>query len=367
MHAKVSRAHFLKALAHQQNVVERKTTVPILSHVLLEFSLDKTVKITGTDLELTVVETLEADVKKEGFVTLSAHLLYDIIRKLPEESEITLEEASGHVFIRSSFSTFKLPTLAVSDFPPVTQHKPTHTFTLTGLELRRLVDQTRFAISTEEARSYLNGIYLHADSDNLKVVATDAHRLALSWISLPSGAKNMEGIILSRKSVNEIRKLSDTDTDFKISISQAQAAFQVGSVTLYSRLVQGQFPDYHPAIPKGNNCIVTLDTRTFESAVDRVSMVSQYDKVRTIKLQFDAGRLILSAQATDSGFGQEEMPVEYVGDPLEIGFNARYILDVVQQIKGKQMQFCFGNAVNPALIKDQEDDHVLYVLMPMRV
>ena len=201
------------------------------------------------------------------------------------------------------------------------------------------------------------------------MVATDAHRLALSWLPLPPDAHGIEGAILSRKTIQELSKIitESDEGEIKVSFSNAQVAFQIQDLTLYSRLVQGTFPNYQQAIPKDNKRILTLDTRAFEEAVDRVSMVSQYDKVRTIKLHIEKSKLNLSARGSDNGFGCEEIAIQYDADPFEIGFNARYVLDVLKQIKSKNFQISFGQPPVPAVVKDLDDEDVLYVLMPMRV
>lgn len=369
MHIRLEKSAFLKALSHQQSVVERKTTVPILSHLLLEATFDGRIKLIGTDLELTVVEIVPATVQQEGSIALSAHLLYDIVRKLKEGTPIDLELAANQtsVLLRCSPSQFTLQALPVSDFPLMTHHQPTHNFVLTGGEMRRLIDQTRFAMSTEEARYYLNGVYMHAFEGDLRAVATDAHRLALTWLPLPPYTEGLEGAILSRKTITEVRKLIEKDDIVvEISLSSSQMAFRVGDVTLYSRLVKGTFPDYQRAIPQGNNRVIDIETRLFAEAVDRVSMLSP-DKTKAIKMHVHAGNITFSAQSAENGFACEDIPVSYTGEAIEMGFNARYVLDVVQQIKGDTFQIHVNDATIPAIVKDSKDENALYVLMPMRI
>jgi DNA polymerase-3 subunit beta len=369
MHIRLDKTSFLKALSHQQSVVERKTTVPILTHILMEATFDGQVKLVGTDLELTVLERIPSVVQREGSTTISAHLLHDIVRKLKDGAPIDLELAADQntLILRCPPSQFTVQTLPVSEFPAMTQHTPIHTFALTGGELRRLIDQTRFAMSMEEARYYLNGIYLHTLGGDLRAVATDAHRLALSWLPLPPHTEGFPGAILSRKTILELRKLLDhDDVIVDISLSASQMAFRMGDVTLYSRLVKGTFPDYQRAIPQGNNHMIQVETALFSEAVDRVSMIMP-DKARAIKMRAHEGCITFSAQNTDNGFACEDIPAQYQGAPIEMGFNARYVLDVVQQIKGETFQIHVNDGTIPAIVKDLKDENALYVLMPMRV
>ncbi len=368
MHIRLEKSSFLKVLAHQQSVVERKTTVPILTHVLMEATADGRVKLTGTDLELTVVESVPADVRQEGAVTLSAHLLYDITRKLKDDSPIDLELSPNNTLsLRCSPSQFTLPVLPVADFPLMTQHQSMHSFALTGGELHRLIDQTRFAMSTEEARYYLNGIYFHILEGNLRAVATDAHRLALSWLPLPPHTEAFPGAILSRKTIAEVRKLIDhEDTVVDISLSASQIAFRLGDLTLYSRLVKGTFPDYTRAIPQNNDRVIQVETQLFAGAVDRVSMITDA-KVRAIKMNIHPNGITFSAQNTENGSACEDIPATYGGDVLEMGFNARYILDVIHQLKGDIFHIHVSSEDVPAIIKDPKNESALYVLMPMRI
>ena len=369
MHIRLEKSAFLKALSHQQSVVERKTTVPILTHILLEGTFDGRIKMIGTDLELTLVDIVPATVHQEGAIAISAHLLYDIVRKLKDGSPIDIELAANQssILLRCPPSQFTLQTLPIAEFPLMTQHQPTHNFILTGGEMRRLIDQTRFAMSTEEARYYLNGVYMHAVNGDLRAVATDAHRLALTWLPLPPHTEGLEGAILSRKTITEVRKLIEKDdVVVEVSISPSQMAFRVGDVTLYSRLIKGTYPDYQRAIPQGEKRIIQIETHLFAEAVDRVSMLSP-DKTKAIKMHVHAGGITFSAQSADSGFACEDIPATYTGEPLEMGFNARYVLDVIQQIKGDTFQIHVEDATIPAIVKDSKDENALYVLMPMRI
>lgn len=373
MHVVLEKGPFLKALTHQQSVIEKKTTIPILSHVMLtaEKNLHESngyLTLTGTDLELSLVEKIPAHIKKSGSVAVSAHTLYDVVRKLKEGAPIELELTENHILaLTCPPSQFTFPTLPLTDFPAMTSQELPHKFTLPSGDFRQLIDQTRFAMSTEEARYYLNGIYFHRANDDLRAVATDAHRLALSWLPVPVAAEEIPGIILSRKTIHEIRKLIDgIDQDLQVALSEKQISFSLGSVLFYSRLIEGQFPDYHKAIPKNNERMVSVNASALAEAVDRVSMVSN-EKSRVIKMQVSSNCITLSANSPENGYAHEDLVVAYEGETLEMGFTARYVLDVAQQMKGDLLHIYLGEAGSPALIKDPKDEQALYVLMPMRV
>ncbi len=370
MHIHLDRAPLLKALQYQQGIVDRKVAIPILSHLLLKTTDDGHVEVVGTDLELTLVQKIPViDVKEPGSITVSAHLFYDIVRKYPEDAPIvlTLDKETNLLSLMCGMSEFHVPTLPEEGYPSLDDHQAAHTFSLSGKEIKRLIDQTRFAMSGEESRFFLNGIYLHAEDNYLKAVATDAHRLALSWVPLPSGADGLKGAILSRKTVAELRKIVDSD-DLVVSaeFSQTRVAFSYDNTKFFARFVNGTFPQYDKAIPQANPSTLKIDTRLFREAVDRVSVISSGDKIRGVRLHVEKGVMSLSSKGADSGSAEEEVSVDYEGTPFSISFNARYVLDAVHQIKGDVFFFHFKDAQTPVVLKDVADDKVLYVLMPVR-
>jgi DNA polymerase-3 subunit beta len=367
----IERAQLLKALNHIQSVVERRNTIPILSNVLLQAD-GGTLSMTATDMDLAIVEKVSADISASGATTAPAHMLYDIIRKLPDGSQVELDasDADGRqIEIRAGRSRFTLPTLPTDDFPVMTGGEMSHSFGLSGAELRSLVDRTRFAISTEETRYYLNGIFVHVPEDGavMRGVATDGHRLARVELPSPEGSAGMPGIIIPRKTVGELRKLiDDVDGFIDVSLSETKIRFAFGGAVLTSKLIDGTFPDYERVIPVGNDKIVAIATKEFAEAVDRVSTIAT-EKMRAIKMNVSSGLLTLSATAQDAGAAVEELEVSYSNDPIEIGFNARYLLDVAQHIESGQAEFAMADAASPTVVRDVEDDSALYVLMPMRV
>lgn len=367
MKISIERAALLKALGHVQNVVERRNTIPILSNVLIDTN-ENNITLVATDLDIEVSEAAIATVSAPGQVTAPAHTLYDIARKLPDGSQVNLQvNSDGRLDIDAGRSHFTLPLLPSSDFPKMTADGFTHSFVLKAPELIRLIDKTKFAISTEETRYYLNGIYIHAQNGKLRAVATDGHRLALAEMDLPDGAEGLPGIIMPRKTIAEIRRLIDgSDADIAISISEAKVRFHFNSAIITSKLIDGTFPDYERVIPKGNDKELTIDNKVFANAVDRVATISA-EKSRSIKVVLSQDSLSLTVNNPESGNAHEDIVVDYNSDPLEIGFNAKYLLDVAGQIEGRDVVFLLDNPAAPALVKDTEDANALFVLMPLRV
>lgn len=368
----IERAALLKSLAHVQSVVERRTTIPILSNVMMEADGGK-LSLTATDMDLAVVEKVAADIGGGGATTAPAHTLYDIVRKLPEGAQVELAYGGEgeRLTLTAGRSRFTLSCLSTDEFPVMSSGELPHGFGLPAGELRSLIDRTGFAISTEETRYYLNGIYLHVtESDGvavLRAVATDGHRLARVEMPRPEGADGMPGVIVPRKTVNELRKLiEDTDETVAVALSDTKIRFSFDDVELTSKLIDGTFPDYERVIPEGNDKVMEVDRRTFADAVDRVSTIST-EKSRAVKVGLKDGSLVLSASSPDDGTATEELEVSYAGDPLEIGFNSRYLLDIAKQIEGDSARFAMADAASPTLVRDVADASALYVLMPMRV
>jgi DNA polymerase III subunit beta len=372
MKVTVERAELLKSLSHVHRVVERRNTIPILANVLIRADKGK-LALKATDLDLEIVETLPAEVNPAGVTTVPAHMFYEIVRKLPEGAQIVLEATGDRALmsIRAGRSRFTLQTLPESDFPDLAAGDMTHKFTLSAGDLKRLIDKTQFAISTEETRYYLNGIYLHTVGSGKKVmlraVATDGHRLAQVELAAPAGAEGMPGVIIPRKTVGEVQRLiEDNESEIAVELSQAKIRFTIGGVVLTSKLIDGTFPDYARVIPAGNDKQLEVDKREFEQAVDRVSTVSS-ERGRAVKLALSGGKLTLSVTNPDSGSATEELEVTYEADPLDIGFNSRYLLDIAAQIEGDAAVLRLADPGSPTLIEGKEAKGALYVLMPMRV
>jgi DNA polymerase-3 subunit beta len=368
----IERAALLKALAHVQSVVERRNTIPILSNVLITAQKGR-LSLAATDMDLAITEQVEATASKTGSTTAPAHTLYEIVRKLPDGAQVELEGASdgNSLTIRAGRSRFTLQCLPPADFPAMAEGDLPHRFQLPATDLKGIIDRTRFAISNEETRYYLNGIYFHSATSNgtqvLRGVATDGHRLARVEVPLPKGAAEIPGVIVPRKTVGEVRKLLDeSDGSVDIELSDTRIRFASGGVTLVSKLIDGTFPDYERVIPTGNDKVLNVPCKEFAHAVDRVSTIST-EKSRAIKLAVAKGVVTLSATSPDAGSATEEIEVEYKDSALEIGFNSRYLLDIAAQIEGEVAVLRLADPGSPTLIQDKDSKGALYVLMPMRV
>lgn len=367
----IERAQLLRSLGHVQSVVEKRNTIPILSNVLIG-AADGRLSLTATDMELEIVEATAADILSPGALTAPAHTLYDIVRKLPDGAQIEIDGSTGNsVTVRSGRSTFKLGMLPTEDFPQMSGGELPVAFELGASDLKSVIDRTRFAISTEETRYYLNGIYLHAGEAEgvpvMRAVATDGHRLARVEMPLPDGAAEMPGAIVPRKTINEVRKLiDDEEGTIRIELSETRIRFSFADIVLTSSLIDGTFPDYQRVIPSGNDKFLEVDPRRFADAVDRVSTLAT-EKGRAIKMALAPGQLTVSATSPDAGSATEELEVVYEAEALEIGFNSRYLLDITGQIDGEGCRLEIADAASPTVLRDSADGSALYVLMPMRV
>jgi DNA polymerase III subunit beta len=374
MKFKADRATLMKSLAHVQNVVEKRNTIPILANVLLAVR-DGKLTIAATDLEIALVEEIVAQTMRDGAITVPAATLYEIVRRQPDNVEIELDHPGGDapLALRAGRYATSLVGLGVDEFPKLDAGKLSHQFVLSAQELRGLIDRTRFAISTEETRYYLNGIYLHAAESEtgpvLRAVATDGHRLARVEEPLPAGAKGMPGVIVPRKTVTELRKLLDeVSSEVDVALSETRIQFAIGTLRLTSKLIDGTFPDYDRVIPRGNDKVLRVEKKDFNDAVGRVSAISA-ERHRPVKLSLAKDLLVISASSPEQGTASEELGAElidYQFGPLEIGFQARYLSDVTDQIRGK-VEFVFADGAAPTLVRDQDDQSAVYVLMPMRV
>ncbi|MGB0720667.1 MAG: DNA polymerase III subunit beta [Bdellovibrionales bacterium] len=371
MKLSIERAALLRSLSHVQSVVERRNTIPILSNVLMKAE-DGMLTLATTDMDLEINESVAANVSAAGATTAPAHTLHDIVRKLPGDSdvELSLNDEGTQMVVKAGRSQFKLSCLPITDFPEIGAGDLPTGFAIPAADLRALIDRTKFAMSTEETRYYLNGIYLHeAEHDGVQVlraVATDGHRLARFEMPLPDGAASMPGIIIPRKAIGELRKLVDEAADaITITLSENKIRFAFDHIVLTSKLIDGTFPDYQRVIPEGNDKIVEVDAKLLTSAVDRVSTISD-GKSRAVKITLHGKTMTLSASSAESGSATEDIEVNGESE-IEIGFNAKYLLDITSQIEGEGCRLTLADSGKAAIIQDNSDPSALYVLMPLRV
>ena len=350
MRATIERATLLKSLSHVQSVVERRNTIPILSNVLIEASEGGKIKLTATDLDLQVVETFAADVETPGATTVSAHTLFEIARKLPDGSQVQLHAADGRMAVNAGRARFSLATLPRDDFPTIAEGELPTSFEIPASSLIQIIDKTRFAISTEETRYYLNGIFLHVT------------------LPRPAGAENMPDIIVPRKCVAEIRKLLDESGGnvIQVDLSASKIRFTFDSVILTSKLIDGTFPDYSRVIPTANDKLLRIDPKAFSQGVDRVATIAT-EKTRAVKMALDKDKITLSVTSPENGTAAEEVSGQYSSEGFEIGFNARYLMDILSEIEGDVVELHLADASAPTLIRENDKSAALYVLMPMRV
>lgn len=367
MKATIERATLLKSLSHVQSVVERRNTIPILSNVLMDAREDGTLRLMATDLDLQVDETVPANVATAGATTISAHTFFDIVRKLPEGSQVELTASDGKMQVVAGRARFNLSTLPRDDFPVIAEGELPTRFELPAATLRQIIDKTKFAISSEETRYYLMGIFLHVADDMLKAAATDGHRLARVTVPKPDGADGMPDVIVPKKCVLELRKLLDeVEGTVEVTLSATKIRFVLGHAVLTSKLIDGSFPDYNRVIPTANDKLLKLDPGSFKAGVDRVATIAS-EKTRAVKISLDRDRVTLSVTSPENGLATEELAADYSADGLEIGFNARYLLDILGEIDGDTVEVHLADAAAPTLLRENDKSAALYVLMPMRV
>lgn len=368
----IERSLLLKSLSHVQSVVERRNTIPILANVLIS-AHEGRVSLTATDMDIDIVERVPADTATSGSTTAPAHMLYDIVRKLPDGAQVELEGGGDkeRLLVRAGRSSFTLPALPIADFPSIAADTLGHEFLLRADEFRQVIDRTRFAISNEETRYYLNGIYLHAaeskDGAVLRAVATDGHRLARMEVPQPPGADGMPGVIIPRKTVNELYRLIEGCVDdVTCALSPTRIRFSFDDIVLSSKLIDGTFPDYERVIPAGNDKKLLVPRKDFADAVDRVATIST-EKSRAVKMAMERHVLTVSASSPDNASATEEIEIDFPQPAMEIGFNSKYLLDIANQIQGEEAQFVMADSGSPTIVQDPADPSALYVLMPMRV
>lgn len=372
MEFSVFRQVLIRALGHMQSIVEKRATLPILMNVKIEVADDMVLSATNVDLEL--IEHVAADITLPGKITVPVQMLYDIVRKLPEDAEINFKQSGDQLVVSSGRAIFRLPTLPAENFPAMSGSNLTTKFQMTTGDLGHLINKTKFAIPVDDVRYHLGGIFFHiADegkSKMLTAVATDAQRMALCEMLAPSGSVEMPSVILPRRVIGELSKLLEDATvdDVSVELSDTKARFTVGSATLTSKLVDAQYPNYRVVIPKGNDKIAVLDRKQFVSAVDLVSVAS-VDKTKSVQLTFSMNKLVINASSAEAGTATQELDIEYNGDStFTILFSVKFLLDIAGQVEGDKFQMEMQDPMSPTIIKSTEKKtDALFILMPLKM
>ncbi len=370
MELKLNRDLFLKSLSHIQGIVEKKNTIPILANVLLDASNGK-ITISATDLDIIIIEVIKGEIIKEGSTTTTAQVIYDLVRKLPSGSEILIsQKTEGQLSLISAKSNFNLKCLPPKDFPITQDDVEGEALAISSSVFLKLLNKTKFAISNDETRHYLNGIYLHKTNENnqlyLSAVATDGHRLSKSRLVLDKDVA-FEPVILPKKTLFElVTILQEENSELKITASKTKIRFTINDITLISKVIDGRFPDYSKVIPTDNSNKIAVNLSSFISTIDRINSLSS-DRKGTLKLVVNKDILKLLVNDPSAGDGVEEIILSYSGPDLEIGFNSKYLIDVGGVIEDKNMMIYAKDPSSPVLIHDPADINSLHVIMPMRV
>ena len=375
MDFRVNSTELLRALSHIHGIVEVRHTLPILSNIIIT-THDNLLSLSSTNLDIFCSDDLEAEVGQNGSTSVSAATFYEIVKRLPSGSEIhaSLSEEDSTLTLKCGRSKFNLTTISPDDFPKISHDDLNIQFVLSATELKRMIDKTKFAISNEETRYYLNGVFLHQTQKNsidiLRAVATDGHRLAQYDIPLPQGAKDMNGIIIPKKTIQELRRvLDDAMGDINIQLNENKIKFSFNNMQIISKVIDGTFPDYTKVIPQSNDKSITTNNEELKKAIDRVSAVAinEETKSKAIKLIIESNKISLSVDSTSRGSAIEEIDLDYNNEKVEIGFNSRYLIDICNEIDGDKINLKFLNSTSPAIILDNTDENLFFVLMPMRI
>ena len=372
MEVSVRRDDLVRGLYLVQGVVERRNTLPILANVLIEPATGG-LELTATDMEVGLRNTVQADVKKKGSVTLNARKLYEIVREMTADEVILRSAQAGWVEVLAGRSRFRIVSLDPKDYPelPLGTPAPANgTIKVAPQMLRDMIDRTLFAVSSDETRLNLSGVYLvGGEAGVLRMVATDGHRLAMIERKV-AGAKLERSVILPRKGLVEARRLLDeaqNDTELALTVTAKDARIAVGNVSFFMRLVDGEFPDYRQVVPKSTRVQVTVERDDLLSALRRTSLLAS-ERSRGVKLTVERGKLEISASNPDQGEASEEIEAAYAGDALSIGFNARYLMDVLAaHAPGDKIELGLTDEVGPGILKGSQDPNYTYVVMPMRL
>ena len=371
MKFKISRSLFFKTLSHLQGIVDKKNSLPILANILIE-AKDNSLILSSTDMDISIIEKISCSVTENGATTINSQILYDIVRKIDEDNEIEIISNNGKLLtLRSNGSRFSLACLPKEDYPIIEQDNSGVDIILNSKILFKLIDKTKFAISNEETRYFLNGLYFNiTNEDNKKIVTlvgTDGHRLAKFSHEIDGEIDQVSGVIIPKKTIYELSKLlSEIDGDVKISISSNKIVFKIEDIIFISKLIDGSFPDYKRVIPTDNTNILKINRDKLLSAVDRVSTIAN-EKSPVIKFKLLENILNLNTINNESSSASEDLTISYKGEEIEIGFNSKYIMDIVNNLDDTEISINLKNNTSPVIAQEKSNNNLVYVLMPMRV
>lgn len=365
MHITIQREDFLKPIGIVAGVVERRQTLPILSYVMLQNRGGK-LTMTGTDLEVEVVVQIPAP-GDEFEITVPARKLFDICRAIPASTQVTLEKQGDKILLKAGKSRFSLLTLPVTDFPAVAATDWKQALTIKQEALKRLVDCTQFCMAQQDVRYYLNGLYLEFRDKQLRAVATDGHRMAVSEIDIENGVEGETQVIVPRKGVQEISRLvSEVDAPVQLQLGANHIRLQIDSLTFTSKLIDGRFPDYTKVIPSALSKTVQLERELFREALARVAILSN-EKYRGVRLSLQPGKMSISAHNPEQEEATEELDIEYRGEQIEIGFNVSYLIEAVGAIASEEITLGLNDPNSSCAIYAATETRTKYIVMPMRL
>ncbi|WJW75509.1 DNA polymerase III subunit beta [Thiohalobacter sp. IOR34] len=362
----IQREALLKPLQQITGVVERRQTLPVLGNVLVQAD-ESGLTLTATDLEVELVARVEMPIEDGGEITLPARKLLDICRSLPEGSELEIEVGDERAKVRSGRSRFTLTSLPASDFPVIEELNSAQSFSLPQKDLKEIIERTHFAMAQSDVRYYLNGLMLELQPEQIRAVATDGHRLALSEMPAQTGVDDTQQVIVPRKGVQELlRLLENSEGEVNIQLGSNHIRVSTPEIRFTSKLIDGRFPDYQRVIPKGGDKLVTADVGTLRQALSRTSILSN-EKYRGIRLSLEPDALRIQAHNPEQEEAEEEVEINYSADPMEIGFNVTYLLDALAAIPGKEVRILLSDSNSSCLIDDPASGQSRYVVMPMRL
>jgi DNA polymerase-3 subunit beta len=364
----IEKKDFIRVLQRMQGIVEKKNTMPILANILLDADEGTgKINVTATDLEIFIKDSCNATVKKSGTITVNARKFFEIIKELPEEAVSVSIKESEKVTITSGKARFNIAGLPAKEYPTFPAVEEGKLARFEPQTLKDMIDKTGFAVSTDETRYNINGFLLEKEDKKIRMVTTDGHRLAMIEKESEEVPGEKEGVILPRKGVTELRRLlEEKEGSFFLGITKKNATMKKDSTVINIRLIEGEFPDYNQVLPKDNDKEVIADREILLGSLRRVSILSS-DRIKGVKIGLDKGKMVLSSSSPEMGDATEELTVDYKGGPLEIAFNARYFIDILEATEEESMQILLKDQLSPCILRPKDKGEYTYIVMPMRL